>query len=188
MKRSARQKATKMERKPKILIRDDHNDKTLGWSMEGTNPNVHCTTIVQRSAKRLFLGCVTCLLAWGGRITQPRESLLANLCTLVHTFSSIQFWQIPVDVGYVHYWQTKFETIPHLPQYWNYAVPNMTKGLYAKNFKMSPTRVRYPARDGSDGAIVMESPLSDMTWASFLLLQWPLSTRAEVHVSAKQGL
>ena len=105
----------------------------------------------------------------------------------VHTFSFIQFWQIPVDVGYVHYWQTKFETIPHLPQYWNYAVPNMTKGLYAKNFKMSPTRVRYPARDGPNGVIVMESPLSDMTWASFLLLQWPLSTRAEVHVSAKQG-
>ena len=36
---------------------------------------------LQRSAKILFLGSVTRLWAWG-RVTQPRKSILADLCTI----------------------------------------------------------------------------------------------------------
>ena len=44
---------------------------------------------IQSEAKRLFLGCVTRF--WGrGQVTQPRKSLLADLCITAFLMFSLQ--------------------------------------------------------------------------------------------------
>ena len=50
---------------------------------------------IQSSAKRLFLGCMTCPRAQK-RVTQPRKCLLTELCTLILTGF---FGQEEVDLG-----------------------------------------------------------------------------------------